>query len=187
MMTTVNTYVYRALDAYPYEMETVMEALEMAFAYDESNVMALHLMGRVHAEILKEYEAAIGYYEKVLAEDPTNVGVHYNYVLALLYNQDYDKALVFIDYAFTIKGADKAELYLARTLTYEYMENYEEALKWLKLAPRYAYNNEFYNYCQSVKARIEKKFFTVKKEVEEEKEANKEERPTKVRRFGFLF
>ena len=188
MITTINTYVFRALDAYPYDLEDAIEALEMALAYDESNVTALCLMGRVHSEMLREYEVGIEYFEKVLAEDPHNLNVQEHYITALLWNDDVNKALEFIEYAMKIKGADIANLYLNKALCYEHKEEYEEAMKLLKIAPKYAFNNEFGNYCNEVNDRMKKKNFLASKEPKEEKETkNEEQKPTKNKRFGFLF
>lgn len=187
MITTINTYIFRALDLYPFDLEEAVQALDMALAYDETNVTALCLMGRVHAEMLKEYEVGIEYFEKVLAEDPQNLQVQNHYITALLWNDDADKALEFIEYAIKVKGADKANLYVNKALCYEQKEDYEEAMRLLKIAPKYAYNNEFGNYCNELNDRVKKKNFLASKEPKEEKEKKEEEKPTKTKRFGFLF
>ena len=188
MITTINTYIFRALDMYPYDLEEAVQALEMALSYDENNVTALCLMGRVHAEMLREYEVGIEYYEKVLAEDPKNLVVQEHYLKALLWNDDEDKALEFIEYAMKIKGADIANLYLYKAYCYEHKEEYEEAMKYLKIAPKYAYNNDFGTFCNEENDRVKKKNCLASKEPKEEKENEKEEeKPTKTKRFGFLF
>lgn len=186
MINTVNTYVYKALDAYPYDLEEAIGALELALSYDEKNTTALCLMGRMHAEILREYETAIEYYEMVLGEDPRNLEVQNHYIVTLLWNDDEDKAMEFIEYALNVKGTDKAQLYVNKALALEQKESYEDALEVLKIAPKYSFNNEFSNYCNEVKERIKKKNFLASREPKIEKE--KEEKTTsKTKRFGFLF
>ncbi|HBW80876.1 MAG TPA: hypothetical protein DEF78_12635, partial [Sphingobacterium sp.] len=62
-MNSVNKYVLQALDNYPMYLEETMESLSYALSYDESNTMALCLMGRVHAEQLLDYEQAKRYFQ----------------------------------------------------------------------------------------------------------------------------
>ena len=111
-----NYYVYKAFDAYPYEIETVMEALDMALAYDENNVKALILKGRVYTEVFKEYSTAIDYFETALAIEVDNLDVQEYYVKTLLWNHETDRARKFIDYALEVKGADKGNLYTYKVL-----------------------------------------------------------------------
>lgn len=61
-----NRYVLKALDAYPYNLEEVSESLEYALSYDSEDTTALCLMGRMHGEILKDFEAAKNYFWKPL-------------------------------------------------------------------------------------------------------------------------
>lgn len=188
MITTINTYIFRALDAYPYDLEEAVEALELALAYDENNVTALRLMGQIHSDTLKEYDMAISYFEKVLAEDPKNISVQEPYIFALLWNDDTDKALEFIDYAMTVKGCAKGQLYVMKAMVLEHKESYEEALEILKIAPKFIYNDDYMNYCKDVQDRIKKKNFAASKEVKKEDQEYKEETETpKPKRFGFLF
>lgn len=190
MITTVNTYVFRALDAYPYDLETAIEALDLALAYDDRNVIALRLMGLIHSEVLNEYDVAIDYFEKVLAEDPNNIKVQNPYFFALLWNDDLDKAMEFIGYALTVKGCSKGQLIVNKALVLEQKEAYEEALELLNTAPRYIYNEEYLSYCKEVKERIKKKNFIASKETKkdsDEPNTKEESEPAKSKRFGFLF
>ena len=47
MGNLANNYLFKALDAYPYDLEETIEALTYALSYDEKNTVALCLMGRV--------------------------------------------------------------------------------------------------------------------------------------------
>ncbi|MCL7753278.1 hypothetical protein [Polaribacter sp. Z022] len=92
-MTTINSnYVFKALDAYPYELEKCIEALNYALSYNENDEMALSLMGRVYAEILNNYEEGIANYKLVLAENINNLEVQSHYINALLWNENYNEA-----------------------------------------------------------------------------------------------
>ncbi|MFY0604632.1 MAG: hypothetical protein JXQ93_11870 [Flavobacteriaceae bacterium] len=185
MLDIINAYVYKALDAYPHDMEETMQALELALAYDERNVTALTLMGRVHAEILNDYETAIIYFELVLAEELKNLQVQSHYIKTLIWNDDIDKAIEYIDYALAIKGADKALLYLYKVYAFEKKEMYDKALEQLKIVIKHTYNNEFEEYANEVKERIKKKRFLANREPKNEYEGTSKN--PKVKRFGFLF
>lgn len=185
MGTTNNNYVFKALDAYPYELEKCIEALNYALSYDENNEMALSLMGRVYAEILTNYEEGIFYYKLVLAENINNLEVQPHYINALLWNENYDEAEEFIKYALTVKGSDKAMLYLKKANLYEHKKEYSKAIDVLKLAHVNAFNNEFIEYLKSEKERIKTKSF-IKDDSVKEKETEATNEKTK-RRFGYLF
>ena len=54
----LNNYIFKALDAYPYELEKATEAINYALSYNEKDTMALCLKGRIYAETLKDYDKA---------------------------------------------------------------------------------------------------------------------------------
>ena len=64
-----NIYLFRAIEAYPWELEKAVEALNYALAYDPENVKALHLMAKFHYEQLGDYEMAKLYFESALASN----------------------------------------------------------------------------------------------------------------------
>ena len=119
MTKTVNNYVFKAMEEFDYNIEYAAEALNYALAYDENNTMALTLMGRLYAEKLFDYDTAIEYYKKVLAERINAFEVYNVYITALLNNEDYKEADDFIDFAFTVKGVDKAMLYINKAILNE--------------------------------------------------------------------
>lgn len=185
MGTINNNYVFKALDAYPYELEKCIEALNYALSYNENDEMALSLMGRVYTEILNNYEEGIAYYKLVLAENINNLEVQSHYINALLWNENYNEAKEYINYALTVRGSDKAMLYLKKANLYEHTKEYTKALETLKFAHIYTFNNEFIEYLKSEKERIKTKSF-IKDDSIKEKETETPNEKTK-RRFGFLF
>ena len=66
-MKTVDKYLFQALDNYPYSLEETIESLDYALSYNNKNVMALCLYGRVQSEQLQDYEAAKVYFQEALA------------------------------------------------------------------------------------------------------------------------
>jgi len=105
--------------------------------------MALTLMGRMYAEKLYKYEEAIGYFKLALAEDIRAFEVYTPYINTLLWNEDYKEAEEFIDFGLTVKGSDKALLYLKKANLYEQLKDYEKALTFIKLAKEYTFNSDF--------------------------------------------
>ena len=64
-----NRYLFKALEAYPYELDEAIEALGYALSYDAKNVQALCLMGKIYWEQLGEYEAAKECYAEAMASN----------------------------------------------------------------------------------------------------------------------
>lgn len=172
MGTLTNNYVFKALENYPYDLEETMEALNYALSYDDKNTMALTLMGKVHAEKLYKYEEAIVYFKQALAENMHAFEVYMPYINTLLWNEDYKDALVFIDFGLTVKGSDKALLYLKKAVLYEQLKKYKKALKFIKLAKVFTYNSEFMETINDEKSRIKGKI-SKKKDVKSPKKNKK--------------
>lgn len=163
MGTLTNNYVFKALENYPYDLEEVMESLNYALSYDDKNTMALTLMGRVHAEKLCKYDEAISYYKEALAENIHAFEVYPHYINVLLWNEDYKEAEDFIDFAITVKGSDKAVLYLKKAILYDQLKSYKEALGFIKKAKELTYNSDFMHTVNEEKNRIKEKMPKKKK------------------------
>jgi tetratricopeptide (TPR) repeat protein len=163
MGTLVNNYVFKALENYPYDLDEVMEALNYALAYDAKNTMALTLLGKVYAEKLYKYNEAIAYFKEALAENINAFEVYEPYIRVLLWNEDYKEAENFIDFALTVKGSDKAILYLKKAVLKEKLKLYKEALVNIKLAKEFTYNADFMFAVDEVKKRIKGKIPKKKK------------------------
>ncbi|GAA4278647.1 tetratricopeptide repeat protein [Aquimarina mytili] len=153
----LDKYLFQALDAYPYNLEEAVESLSYALSYDENNPVALGLMGQIYAEQLKNFEAAKEYFQQALAQDMYAVDIYPKYINVLLWNEDYNEAEKLIDFALTIKGTDKAVLYLKKAIYFEHKMMYKKALKCIKQAKHNAYNNNFINDLKEEKSRIEGK------------------------------
>ncbi len=156
-MSTANTYLFKALDAYPYDLEETMEALHYALSYDDKNVDALCLMGQVYAETLHDYATAITYYQEAFVEEPNHIKLYKHYIDALIWNGDYDEALQVIAYALKIKAIDKAQMMKQKALVLERKGKYKLAVKQLKKAKIYAYDADCLSELKSVFKRIKSK------------------------------
>ncbi len=172
MNNLLDKYIFQALDAYPYNLEETIESLHYALSYDAKNPIALGLLGQVYAESLKNYEAAKEYYQEALAEDMYALDVYPKYINVLLWNEDYNEAKKLIDFALTVKGTDKAVLYLKKGILFEHTKKYKKALQCLKLSKQHAYNNHFINNLKEEKDRIKGKM-PKKKKAKSSKKSNK--------------
>ncbi len=153
----MNPYLIKAIDAYPYDLEGAVEALQYALSYEPNNVQALVLMGRLYTEQFKQYEEAKTYFEEALVENVYAIEVYPFYLNVLILNEDFQEANKLISFALTIKGIDKGAIYRLKAFALEKQGHYKKALKELKHAKMHSYNADF-DHCISVdKERIEAK------------------------------
>lgn len=178
MATLTNNYVFKALENYPHDLEEVMEALSFALSYDENNTMALTLMGRVYAEKLYKYEEAISFFKQALAENIYAFEAYVPYVNTLLWNEDYKEAEEFIDFGLTVKGAEKAVLYLKKAILFEQLKEYKKALTFIKLAKEYTFNSDFMTDINVEQERIKGKMPNKNKKGKSSKKDKKQEKKT---------
>lgn len=178
MGSDINNYIFKALENYPYDLDEVMEALNYALSYDEKNTMALTLMGRMYAEKLYKYEEAIKFFKDALAENIYAFEAYVPYINTLLWNEDYKEVEEFIDFALTVKGSDKAVLYLKKAVLHDQLKDYKKALSFVKLAKLHTYNAEFMESVKEEKDRIKGKM-PKKKKVEAVKKDKKQKKKKK--------
>ncbi len=169
MSNLLDKYLFQALDAYPYNLEEAVESLNYALSYDDKNPIALCLMGQIYAENLRNYEIAKEYYQQALAEDMYALDVYPKYIDVLLWNEDYKEAERLIDFALTLKGTDKAILYLKKGILFEQKKQYKKALKLLKIAKVHTYNNYFMSDIEGDEKRIKDKMPKNKKNPKKKK------------------
>lgn len=162
-----NRYVFKALDAYPYNLEEVAESLEYALSYDREDTTALCLMGRMHSEILRDFDRAKNYFLEALAVDVHAIEVYPHYVNVLIWNEDLADADKFIDFALKVKGSDKACLLHKKACLQESQQKLKKAGKILKMAKEKAVHPDIVNAIKETEQRIKRKM--------EEKEQGKKE------------
>lgn len=157
MDNILDKYLFQALDAYPYDLQETVESLQYALSYNPKSTRALCLMGQIYAEQLKDYETAKDFYQEALAENMHAIGVYEHYINVLLWNEDFYEAEKLINFAFTIKGIDKAILYLKKAQLFEQKRKYKIGIKHLKKAKEFAYNNEFISFLTEEESRMKGK------------------------------
>ena len=175
MKKTINTYVIKALEEFDYNIEYAVEALGYALAYDEYDTIALTLMGRLYAERLFDYETAITYYRDALTERVNAFEVYEPYIQAMIKNENFKEAEVFINFAFTVRGVDRSLLYLYKAILDEHFYSYKHALSNIKKAEIHNYNSDFTHRIAEVKTRIKGKMSKKEKEKKNKKNKDKKE------------
>ena len=154
---THNLYLFKAMEAYPWELEKAVEALQYALSYEPNNVTALCLMAKIHSEQLSDFETAKSYFERAIAIDISEVKIYPDYIRTLLQNHDFTEAQKVIDFAITLKGASKGGLQLLRGQLLENLQEFTQAEIALKEARNEGLNNDFIEFVESELERVTKK------------------------------
>ena len=169
-------YLFKALEAYPYELEAAMEALNYALSYDAKNAKALCLMGKVYAEQLGEYEAAKECFEQALENSLELPYIYPDYIAILIMNEDLNEAQRVLEFALTIKGMDKAVLYNLQSWLFEVWRQYKMAIRAMEEVKVYAYNSDYQDYAEKEIVRIKKKLSKKNKNKKKRKEKKSKNR-----------
>lgn len=156
-MGTMNLHLFKAIEAYPWELAKAVEALNYALSYEPENAKALCLMGKVYAEQLGDMETAKEYFEKALVSNLEMVEIYPDYIRTLISNADFDEAQKVIEFAKTLKGVDKASIKLLQACIFEANEDFKKAEETLKEAAHLALNNGFIEFVDTEIARVVKK------------------------------
>ncbi|MHC0440445.1 tetratricopeptide repeat protein [Flavobacterium sp. 3-210] len=162
-MKTIEKYLFQALDNYPYSLEETIESLDYAFSYDDKNTMVLCLHGRIQAEQLLNYEEAKSYFQQALAINIHALEVYPHYLQTLILNEDYEEAQKLIDFALTIKGINKSDIYIKKAIIYEAQQEFKKGLKEIKNAKLHTLQFSFECNITDVEKRIKSKIEVLKK------------------------
>ena len=161
-MKTIDKYVFQALDNYPYSLEETIESLDYAFSYDAKNTMVLCLYGRIQAEQLWNYEEAKSCFQEALAINIHALEVYPYYIQTLILNEDYQEAQKLIDFALTVKGINKSDIYVKKAILLEAELQFKEALRAIKNAKLYTLQFAFDSDITEVEKRIKSKIDLIK-------------------------
>lgn len=162
-MTLATKYLLEAIDNYPYDLPKAMEALDYALSYDDNQAFALLLKGRVYAEQFQDYITAIDYYQDALTKDIYCLQIYPYYISSLICIEKYNEAAKLIKYALTLKGIDKAVIYVYKSLLHESKHQYKKGLKAINLAKVETYNERYMNFVIEIEKRLKKKHKNNKK------------------------
>ncbi len=156
-MSSIDKYLVKAIDAYPYNLEEAIESLDYALSGDHNNAATLCLYGRVYAEQLQDFATAKRYFQDALAADMRAVFI-YPYFIQLLIDFDEDvEAEKLVDFALTIKGIDKPLIISKLIVLKEKMAQYKEVKKWIRHLKSVVLNDDYLTFMDKTEARIKAK------------------------------
>ena len=158
-MKTIDKYLFQALDNYPYSLEETIESLDYAFSYDAKNTMVLCLYGRIQAEQLWNYEEAKNYFQEALAINIHALEVYPYYLQTLILNEDYQEAQKLIDFALTIKGINKSDIFVQKAILLEAQQEFKKALAAIRNAKlttlKFVFDSDIAEVEKRIKGKIE--------------------------------
>ena len=156
-MSSIDRYLVKALDAYPYNLEEAIESLDYALSGDNNNAATLCLYGRVYAEQLQDYSMAKTYFQDALAADIKAVFVYPYFIqLQIDFDED-DEAQKLIDFALTIKGIDKPFIISKLIMLKEKMAQFKEAKQCIAKLKSIVLNDDYQVFIDKAEARIKAK------------------------------
>ena len=162
-ITVADTYYLKALDLYPYELETVIEALNYAIGYDNDHAGANCLLGKLNMYQLGKYKEAEVNFEKALAGDINYTETYYCYADLLIKTGEYGKAKNLIRYAYKIKGINISRLKHSEGLIAEIKGDLLKAKKYMKFAYESSYNKSEREFLKEELDRVNSKLKTLNK------------------------
>lgn len=172
-MKTIDKYLFQALDNYPFWLEGTIESLDYAFSYDAKNTMVLCLYGRIQSEQLMNYEEAKLYFQEALTINIHALEVYPYYLQTLILNEDYEEALKLIDFALTIKGINKSDIYVKKAILFEARQEFKKALEEIKNAKLHSLQFAYESNINDVEKRIEGKIGLLKKKKKKPQKTSK--------------
>lgn len=152
-----NTYLIKALDYYPFNLEESLESLNYAMAFEENNPIALCLMGRVQLEIFKDYALADNYFREAIAANNNYLETYTYFLECLLIQEEFEEMTKLLAFARKRKGIDRGMMFYYEAMLFEKQLKFKKALKAIKEAMLRATTSSFMSDLEEMKKRVEKK------------------------------
>ncbi|MAX80632.1 MAG: hypothetical protein CL843_10720 [Crocinitomicaceae bacterium] len=173
METLATKYFIKATDAYPFNLEETIEALDYALSYDETHAGAHCLMGNVCLYYTLDYGAALYHFEQAMANDLNYTDTYYGYISLLLITGEYAKAHRLLTYAKKVKGIRQHRLLMLETELYEREGKLTKAKRTLHVAFLQCLSTVDMEDVERAQERIKKKFKAKRSKAKKRKKANK--------------
>lgn len=150
-------YYLKAKDAVSYDWEEACESINYAISYDEAHCPSITLLGVIYAKYLHNLEEAFTFFDKVIETDANYIEVYPEYIKALIWADELEKAQKIIDFSLKIKAIDKAMILWNQAIIHEKKEVYKEGIKYIKEAKKVVYNDGFRSFLDNEKTRLKNK------------------------------
>ena len=125
MATIADQYYLKALDSYPYDLESSLENVQYCLSYNEQHAAANCLMGQIYACQLRDRQKAIYHFDMAITIDPELPSIYECYSSLLIDLKKLRKAERLLQYAITIDGVAKSMIYHRMALILEIRKEYK--------------------------------------------------------------
>jgi Tfp pilus assembly protein PilF len=156
-------YYIKAVDAYEYDHEEVLDNLNYALSYDEYHVMANTLMARFYMDYMKDLEMAEEYLLMALTEAPSNTNALEVMFWWHIQKKQYAQAHNLCLKSIKLPHASVPDWYRMLALVGELQRDFFRALYYLKQAKMNSVKNSFSDFIEEEKKRVKNKLKQQKK------------------------
>lgn len=131
MATIADQYYLKALDSYPYDLESSLENVLYCLSYNEEHAGANCLMGQICAFQLKDRQRAVYHFDLAISADPELPSIYESYSWLLIDMKKLKKAEKLMRYAVNINGIEKSMVYHRMALILEIRKQYKLSKEYL--------------------------------------------------------
>jgi tetratricopeptide (TPR) repeat protein len=150
-------YLLKAKDAYHYDMETCVEALNYAMSYEDENAEVWLLHGKVMLYYIKDYSSAEESFLNALSVDPTHSETFIEFIWLRINEARFLEAQQLLYKALQVVKKDFAQLFRLQAVLLEYEESYAEAIESLEIALEKTYNCSYQCFLEEEVKRLKNK------------------------------
>lgn len=156
-ITIGENYLLKAKEAYDFDMEECVEALNYAMSYDEENAEVYLLHGKVMLYYIKDYSNAEESFMQALSIEPTHSETFIEFIWLRINEAHFEEAQKLLYGALQVVKKDFAQLYRLQAVLLEYEESYDDAIESLEIALDKTYNCSYQCFLESEIKRLKKK------------------------------
>jgi tetratricopeptide (TPR) repeat protein len=158
-ITQADKYFLKALDAFDYDMEELVESLDYALSHDEEHAPTLCLLGRTHMEKMKNFREAQHCFEMALIADKNYVDTYKYYSKLLIWIGQLDHAKILIQKAEKIVGMPKVVIIQRKASMYECAGKVDLAMKETQKGRLLSGCADFYAFFTNEEDRLKRKVY----------------------------
>ena len=172
-ITIGENYLLKAKEAYDFDMEECVEALNYAMSYDEENAEVWLLHGKVMLYYIKDYSSAEESFLQALSVEPAHSETFIEFIWLRINEARFEEAQQLLYKALHVVKKDFAQLYRLQAVLLEYEESYNEAIESLEIALDKTYNCSYQCFLEDEIKRLKNK---KKRKAKQLKKANKKKK-----------
>lgn len=172
-ITIGENYLLKAKEAYGYDMDECVEALNYALSYDEESEQVWLLHGKVMMYYIKDYSSAEESFTQALSIEPRHSETFIEFVWLRINEARLADAQRLLYKALQIVKTDFAQLYRLQAVLLEYEGSYAEAIECLDMALDKTYNCSYQCFLEDEIKRLKNKKKRIAKRTKKSKKTKK--------------